>query len=113
MTQPIENARRRPIMLPILPPVIISVAITSVYRVMAVCTPVTVVPTSFATCAMETFITELSSVIRNCARRQRQEDETRPAPDLFWRRCHGARASPVRLVGRGRTWSCRAVCAQR
>ena len=27
--------------------------------------PVTVVPTSFATVAMETFITELSSVIRN------------------------------------------------
>ncbi len=28
--------------------------------------PVTVVPTSFATVAIETFITELSSVIRNC-----------------------------------------------
>jgi hypothetical protein len=28
--------------------------------------PVTVVPTSFATVAIETFITELSSVIKNC-----------------------------------------------
>src|SRR5436190_4295629 len=28
--------------------------------------PVTVVPTSFATVAIDTFITELSSVIRNC-----------------------------------------------
>ena len=33
----------------------------------AVWIPVTVVPTSFATVAIETFITELSSVIRNCA----------------------------------------------
>ena len=29
--------------------------------------PVTVVPTSFATVAIDTFITELSSVMRNCA----------------------------------------------
>ena len=29
--------------------------------------PVTVVPTSLATVAIETFITELSSVMRNCA----------------------------------------------
>src|SRR6185369_8034855 len=33
---------------------------------MAVWIPVTVVPTSLATVAIETFITELSSVIRNC-----------------------------------------------
>ena len=46
---------------------IIKVAITSVYRVIAVWMPVTVVPTSSATVAMETFMTELSSVIRNCA----------------------------------------------
>ena len=31
----------------------------------AVCTPVTVVPMSLATWAMDTFITELSRVIRN------------------------------------------------
>ena len=33
---------------------------------MAVCTPVTVVPTSLATVAIDTFITELSRIIRNC-----------------------------------------------
>jgi hypothetical protein len=36
-------------MLPTLPPVIIKVAMTSVYGVIAVWIPVTVVPTSFAT----------------------------------------------------------------
>lgn len=40
---------------------------TSVYMVIAAWMPVTVVPTSFATVAIDTFITELSSVIRNCA----------------------------------------------
>jgi hypothetical protein len=67
MTHPIANARLRPQIWPIFPPVIISEAITSVYSVIAVWMPVTVVPTSFATVAIETFITELSSVIRNCA----------------------------------------------
>jgi len=52
-------------MAPILPPVIISDAITSVYRVIAVWMPVTVVPMSAATWRIETFITELSRVIRN------------------------------------------------
>ena len=66
MTQPIANARFRPMIAPILAPVIISAAITSVYAVIAPWIPVTVVPTSFATVAIETFITELSSVIRNC-----------------------------------------------
>ena len=66
MTQPMVKALLRPMMLPTLPPVIIIVAITSVYRVIAVCTPVTVVPTSSATWAIDTFMTELSSVIRNC-----------------------------------------------
>ena len=46
---------------------IISVAITSVYMVIAVWIPTTVVPTSLATVAIDTFITELSRVIRNCA----------------------------------------------
>ena len=46
---------------------IINEAITRVYSVIAVWMPVTVVPTSFATVAIDTFITELSSVIRNCA----------------------------------------------
>jgi hypothetical protein len=51
---------------PIFAPVITSDAITSVYAVIAPWMPVTVVPTSFATVAIDTFITELSSVIRNC-----------------------------------------------
>src|SRR5947209_8336799 len=51
---------------PILPPVIISIAITSVYRTMALWIPATVVLRSWATVAIETFITELSSAIRNC-----------------------------------------------
>src|SRR6478735_9740927 len=66
MTHPIANARLRPIIAPTLAPVIISAAITSVYAVIAPWMPVTVVPTSFATVAIDTFITELSSVIRNC-----------------------------------------------
>ena len=52
-------------MLPTLPPTIMRQAITSVYNVMAVWMPVTVVPTSWATVAMETFMTELSSVMTN------------------------------------------------
>ena len=44
---------------------IISEAITSVYSVIAVWIPVTVVPTSLATVAIDTFMTELSSTIRN------------------------------------------------
>jgi hypothetical protein len=50
---------------PTLPPVIMSVAITSVYSVIAVWMPVTSVPTSSATVAIATFITDVSSVIRN------------------------------------------------
>ena len=65
MTSPIAKARRRPMMAPILPPVIISDAITSVYRVIAVWMPVTVVPMSAATWRIETFMTELSRVIKN------------------------------------------------
>src|SRR3954451_12556565 len=65
-TQPIANARLRPMIAPIFAPVIISAAITSVYIVIAPWIPVTVVPTSFATVAIDTFITELSRAIRNC-----------------------------------------------
>src|SRR6266540_375151 len=65
MTHPIAKARFRPISAPILAPVIMSAAITSVYAVIAPWIPVTVVPTSFATVAIETFMTELSRVIRN------------------------------------------------
>ena len=52
---------------PILPPVIMNAAITNVYIVIAVWMPVTVVPTSLATVAIDTFITDVSSVMRNCA----------------------------------------------
>src|SRR3954453_13932536 len=80
MTQPIANARLRPIIAPIFAPVIINAAITSVYAVIAPWIPVTVVPTSFATVAIDTFITELSSVIRNCADASvRRTSRARPA----------------------------------
>ena len=42
-------------------------AITAYTLVIAPWIPLTVVPTSFATVAIETFITDESSVIRNCA----------------------------------------------
>ena len=45
---------------------IISDAITSVYSVIAVWIPVTVVPTSFATVAIAVFMTVVSSAITNC-----------------------------------------------
>ena len=64
-TQPIVNARLRPIIAPILPPVIMKAAITSVYIVMAVWMPVTSVPMSAATTGIDTFMTELSSAITN------------------------------------------------
>lgn len=59
------NARLRPISAPTLPPGIMNIAITRVYAVMAPWIPVTVVPTSSATVAIETFMTELSRAIRN------------------------------------------------
>jgi hypothetical protein len=52
-------------MAPTLPPVIINAAITSVYKVIAVCMPLMVVPRSSATYAIDTFMTELSRAIRN------------------------------------------------
>src|ERR1700712_686558 len=78
MTRPMVIARRRPMTVPNLPPVIINVAITSVYRVIAVWMPVIVVPRSAATVAMDTFITELSRVIRNWL--LARTASTRPAP---------------------------------
>ena len=67
MTHPMVNARLRPRIAPIFPPVIISDAITSVYIVIAVWIPVTVVPRSSATVAIDTFITDESRIITNCA----------------------------------------------
>ena len=65
MTAPIVNARLRPRISPILPPVIISEAMTSVYIVIAVWMPVTVVPRSLATVAIAVFMTVVSSAITN------------------------------------------------
>src|SRR5829696_2168092 len=67
MTHPITNARLRPMMEPILPPVTINIAMTNVYRTIAVWMPVIVVPRSLATVAIDTFMTDESSAIRNCA----------------------------------------------
>src|SRR5689334_8265 len=78
MTDPMANARRRPIIVPSLPPVTINMAMTSVYSVIAVCTPVTSVPRSLATVAMETFMTELSRVMRNWP--DARVSRTRPLP---------------------------------
>src|SRR6476646_3665580 len=88
MTRPMAMARRRPMIVPSLPPVIIRVAITRVYRVIAVWMPVIVVPRSAATVGMDTFITELSSVIRNWL--AASTARTRPAPERA-----GAAAAPV------------------
>ncbi len=59
------KARLRPMIAPILPPVIMNEAITSVNRVIAVWIPVTVVPRSLATDWIDTFMTDVSRVIRN------------------------------------------------
>src|SRR6476659_9445054 len=90
MTHPIANARLRPIIAPTLAPVIIRAAITSVYAVIAPWIPVTVVPTSFATVAIDTFITELSNVIRNWP--AASVTKTIVAP---WARADGARSAVV------------------
>ena len=67
MTAPIMNARLRPMIDPTLPPVTISIAMTSVYSTIAVWMPVIVVWRSSATVAIETFITDESRAIRNWA----------------------------------------------
>src|SRR4051794_36708436 len=61
------NARLRPRIAPIFPPVIMRDAITNVYSVIAVWMPATVVSTSLATVAIDTFITDESRIITNCA----------------------------------------------
>ena len=53
---------------------------TRVYSVMAVCTPVIVVPRSLATVAIDTFITDVSSVMRNWP--VASVKRMRPAPAL-------------------------------
>ena len=67
MTSPMTNARRRPIMSPILAPVRMSMAMTRQYRVMTAWIVVTVVWKSWTSALIETFITDWSSTMRNCA----------------------------------------------
>ena len=74
-------------------------AMTSVYRVMAVCTPVTVVPMSFATVAIDTFITEGVEGHEELARGECEEDEAgsgcRGARDCLARRCLARHQTPL------------------
>ncbi len=58
MISPTVNARRRPMMSPILPPVSISIAMTRQYRVMTAWMVVTVVSKSWTNWLIETFITD-------------------------------------------------------
>ena len=67
ITDPIVNARRRPMMSPILPPTSISDAMTSAYSVIAAWIVVTSVSRSSTSWEIETFMTVLSSTIRNWA----------------------------------------------
>ena len=61
------KARLAPHRSPSLPPSSMKAAITSVYMVMAVCKPTTVVFRSAATCVIDTFMTVVSSTMMNCA----------------------------------------------
>ena len=67
MISPMTNARRRPMMSPILAPVMMSMAMTRQYRVMTAWIVVTVVWKSWTSALIETFITDWSSTMRNCA----------------------------------------------
>ena len=67
MASPIANARLRPRMSPSFAPSSMNAAITSVYRVIAVCTPWIVVSRSSTICEIATFITLESSTMTNWA----------------------------------------------
>ena len=67
---------------------------------MAVWMPVTVVPTSLATCAMDTFITELSSVIRNCAEARVSRTDPAAPTALVEAGCAGEVIGGVPFLGR-------------
>src|SRR3954469_2116276 len=67
MARPIANARSRPRMSPSFAPASMNAAMTSVYAVMASCTPWMVVSRSATICEIDTFMTLLSSTITNCA----------------------------------------------
>ena len=65
--RPSPKARSRPRMSPSFAPTSMNAAITSVYIVIALCTPVTVVFRSATICEIETFITLESSTMMNWA----------------------------------------------
>ena len=65
--RPMAKIRSRPNMSPSFAPTSMKAAITSVYIVIALCTPVTVVFRSSTICEIETFITLESSTIMNWA----------------------------------------------
>src|SRR3954453_2161447 len=67
MPSPTANVRRRPHRSPSLPPVIMKAAITSVYSVMVAWIAVMSVSKSSTSWLIDTFITEVSSTMRNCA----------------------------------------------
>src|SRR3954454_12725135 len=65
--RPIAKTRSLPQMSPNLAPTSMNAAITSVYAVIASCTPWMVVSRSATICEIDTFMTLLSSTITNCA----------------------------------------------
>ena len=67
MINPMTNARRRPIMSPILAPVRMSMAMTRQYRVITAWIVVTVVWKSWTSELIDTFMTDWSSTMRNWA----------------------------------------------
>src|SRR5580704_17669454 len=78
-TSPMASVRRYPRRAPILPPVIMNEAITSAQTAMAVWMPVSAVVRSLATYWIDTFMTELSSVMRNWA--DAKTTRTKPDPE--------------------------------
>src|SRR3954454_18099514 len=67
MTRPTMNARRRPMMSPILAPVIMNIAITRQYSVITAWIVVTVVSKSATKVLIDTCITDWSSTMTNWA----------------------------------------------
>src|SRR3954454_24647917 len=67
MTRPTMNARRRPMMSPILAPVIMNIAMTRQYSVITAWIVVTVVSNSATRVLIDTFITDWSSTMTNWA----------------------------------------------
>ena len=87
---------------PIFPPASISVAIVSVKRVIALWMPTIVVFTSAATVAIDTFMTDVSRIIRNWAAARTSSTPLAPAATLVavlterhWRGYSPSRRGPV------------------